>query len=298
MMVSGFTFIRNAVRPDYPVVESISSILPIVDEFIVNVGPDEDGTLDLIRSIGDPKIKIIQSQWNPNMNRGGFIFTQQTNIALFNCRGKWAFCLQADEVVHEEDLPLIEKCMDKYVDNDRVEGLTLKQLNFYGDYKTIMNVYPYRNRRRCRIVKPHRFVLSRGDSAGFTVYPKFKEKGHRIRVIETGAKLFHYWNVKSKKALEAKHRAVQSYWGDKSFGGREFDYYQYFPRQFVTEYRGTHPMVMSKRIRSHPVSLDLSTSSWRNKLTWRERRRLWKTMFVTKITDRFSGRGSYRLLKR
>jgi hypothetical protein len=130
------------------------------------------------------------------------------------------------------------------------------------------------------------------------VYPKFKEKGHRIRVIETGAKLFHYWNVKSKKALEAKHKAVQSYWGDKSFGEREFDYYQYFPRQFVTEYSGTHPMVMSKRISSHPVSLDLSTSSWRSKLTWRERRRLLKTMFVTKITDRFSGRGSYRLLKR
>ena len=102
-MLSGFTFIRNGVRPDYPVVESISSILPIVDEFIVNVGPDEDGTLDLIRSINDPKIKIIQSQWNPNMNRGGFIFTQQTNIALFNCMGEWAFCLQADEVVHEEE---------------------------------------------------------------------------------------------------------------------------------------------------------------------------------------------------
>ena len=115
MKVSGFTFIRNAVRPDYPVVESISSILPIVDEFVVNVGPDEDGTLDLIQSIGDPKVKIIQSQWNPNMNRGGFIFTQQTNIALFNCMGKWAFCLQADEVVHEEDLPMIVACMEKYL---------------------------------------------------------------------------------------------------------------------------------------------------------------------------------------
>jgi hypothetical protein len=69
MKLSGFTFVRNAVRLDYPVVESISSILPIVDEFIVNVGPDEDGTLDLIRSIRDPRIKIIQSQWNPNHRR-------------------------------------------------------------------------------------------------------------------------------------------------------------------------------------------------------------------------------------
>jgi len=82
--ISGFTFVRNSIRFDFPVVESIKSILPIVDEFIVNVGPDEDGTLSLIKSIGDPKIKIIRSQWNPNLDTGGYLFAQQTNIALFN----------------------------------------------------------------------------------------------------------------------------------------------------------------------------------------------------------------------
>ncbi len=104
MKISGFTIASNAIRFDYPVVESIKSILPIVDEFIVNVGPDEDGTLSLIESIGDPKIKIIRSQWNPNLDTGGYLFAQQTNIALFNCTGSWAFYLQADEVVHEDDL--------------------------------------------------------------------------------------------------------------------------------------------------------------------------------------------------
>lgn len=54
MKVSGFTFVRNAVKYDYPVAESIRSILPVVDKFIVNVGQRNDGTLELIRSIGDP----------------------------------------------------------------------------------------------------------------------------------------------------------------------------------------------------------------------------------------------------
>jgi hypothetical protein len=36
MKVGGFTFVRNVVKYDYPVVESIRSILPVVDEFIVN----------------------------------------------------------------------------------------------------------------------------------------------------------------------------------------------------------------------------------------------------------------------
>jgi len=42
--VSGFTFIRNAVRYQFPVVECIRSVLPMVDEFVVAVGDSEDGT--------------------------------------------------------------------------------------------------------------------------------------------------------------------------------------------------------------------------------------------------------------
>ena len=73
MKVSGFTFCRNVVKYDYPVVESIRSILPIVDEFIVNVGRCEDGTLELIRSIGDPKIRIVESVWDESLKKDGLI---------------------------------------------------------------------------------------------------------------------------------------------------------------------------------------------------------------------------------
>ena len=48
MKVCGFSFIRNAVKYDYPIVESIRSILPICDKFVVAVGNSEDNTLQLI----------------------------------------------------------------------------------------------------------------------------------------------------------------------------------------------------------------------------------------------------------
>src|SRR5215207_8727233 len=105
MTLSGFTFCRNMVRYDYPVVESIRSILPIVDEFVVNVGRCEDGTLELIRSIDSPKIRIVESVWDETLRKDGIIYSQQTNIALSHCAGDWAFYLQADEVIHEQDLP-------------------------------------------------------------------------------------------------------------------------------------------------------------------------------------------------
>jgi glycosyltransferase involved in cell wall biosynthesis len=298
LKISGFTIASNAIRFDYPVVESIKSILPIVDEFIVNVGPGEDDTLSLIGSIEDPKVKIIRSQWNPNLVTGGYLFAQQTNIALFNCTGSWAFYLQADEVIHEDDLSLIMECVERYLEDDRVEGLTLWHLDFWGDYNTMLNVYPYRGQRRCRLVKPHRFVLSRGDAAGFTVHPKYKEKGRRIRVVDTGARLYHYSQIRTEKTLNEKWRSARKYHRERTIDNKSIDFYQYFPRQFMAPYKETHPKVMADRIKKHPVSLDLSSPWWRTTLTSGEKWLLLKTLFVNKVTDRLSGRGSYRLLKR
>ena len=299
MKLSGFTFVRNAVRFDFPVVESIRSILPIVDEFIVNVGPDEDGTRKLIESIGDPKIKILQSQWNPHMTAGGYVYAQQTNIALFNCMGKWAFYMQADEAVHEADLPLIVDYMKRYENDDLVEGLALDELTFHGDYKTIITAYPWHYSRRCWVVKPHKFVLSRGDAAGFSVHPKYKHRGRHIRVVNTGARVFHYSFVRSVKALTAKHKGVLQYWSDKftpeQIDQMAVDYYNY-QRAFVGPYDGTHPAVMEKRIHEHPIHLDLDSPRWNRCLSRKDRERLLKTWLIKHFGDRFLGRGSYKLI--
>jgi glycosyltransferase involved in cell wall biosynthesis len=273
MMLSGFTFVRDAVKCEYPIVESISSILPIVDEFIVNVGlPDTDGTAELITSINNPKVRLIRSQWNPNLDIGCYVYTQQANIALFNCMGKWAFYLQADEVVHEDDHAIIMENVEKYVNDDRVDGLVLKQINFWGDFKTFLCVYPKLERRRAWIVKPHRFVLCAKDASRFTVHPKFKEKGRLLRAVETDARLFHYHGIKSQKGLEEKYETVRQYWQEEKIPDKEVDFYRYYPRQFVSEYTGSHPKVMAELIKKHKISLDLTSSQWRMELTAKEKK--------------------------
>ena len=149
MKVSGFTIAKDVIKQDYPAIESISSILPICDEFIINVGPSSDGTLELFYEFArkDKRIKIIQSQWNPNMNTGGFIYAQQTDIALFNCMGNWAFYIQLDEVVHENTLPAIQDELKFYLKEEKVEGLLLEEINFYHD--------PYiKYRKEVRKTKP------------------------------------------------------------------------------------------------------------------------------------------------
>ena len=121
MKVSGFTFLRNGQKLGYPFVASIRSILPLVDEFVIALGPCDDDTETMLRAIDDPKIRLIPTQWNEKIRSDysvkGFVYGQQKSIALFNCTGDWAFYLEADEVLHENDLAKIRAAMETHLND-------------------------------------------------------------------------------------------------------------------------------------------------------------------------------------
>ena len=123
MKVSGFTFIKNGQILGYPFIQSIKSILPIVDEFIINVGESEDNTFELIETINDKKIRVIHSKWNDSMQDRGYVYGQQKMIAQFNCSGDWAFYIEGDEVYHENDLEKIKQSMRDCLNDSNVEAL-------------------------------------------------------------------------------------------------------------------------------------------------------------------------------
>ena len=63
MKVTGFSFIKNAIKYQYPIVEAIQSILPLCDEVVIAVGDSEDATRELVGAIHPKKIKIIDTVW-------------------------------------------------------------------------------------------------------------------------------------------------------------------------------------------------------------------------------------------
>jgi len=133
MKISGFSFVRNGIKLYYPVIESILSILPICDEFVIAIGksdPDDD-TKERILALKEPKIKIIDTEWDPKLCKRGVINAWQTDIAKNQCQGDWLFYLQADEVVHEKYLPVIKKRCEELLNNKEVEGLLLP-INIFG----------------------------------------------------------------------------------------------------------------------------------------------------------------------
>jgi hypothetical protein len=252
MKVSGFTFVRNAVKYDYPVIESISSALPLCDEFIVNVGRCSDGTLDLIASIGDPKIKIVESVWDDALRKDGLIYSQQTNIALALCTGDWAFYIQADEVVHEDDLPLLRHVMERHLDNRGVKGLLFRYLHFIADY---WSTNPWFYHRAVRIIRNNGEIESCGDAVGFHFKStqQYLQSGPKDWLADSGARMFHYGWVKDPKTMLAKVREqVAVYHGNhpppqqtKLYAQDAFQYDDY---AVLKEFHGSHPSVMHARL--------------------------------------------------
>ena len=161
MFVSGFTFIRNAVKYDYPVVESIKSVLPLCDEFVVALGNSDDGTEALIKSIASPKIRIINTVWDESLRVGGQVLAAETDKAFKAVSEKtdWAFYMQADEVLHEKYIDAVMEAMRKWKDTPEVEGLLFNYVHFYGSYNFVGDSRRW-YRREIRIVRNHKDIHS------------------------------------------------------------------------------------------------------------------------------------------
>ncbi|MFC1561633.1 glycosyltransferase family 2 protein [candidate division KSB1 bacterium] len=243
MKISGFTFVRNALKFDYPIVEAITSILPVCDEMIVNVGNSEDGTLDLIRSIRSDKIRITESVWDESLRTGGRILAQQTNIALRECTGDWCFYIQGDEILHEDYIPIVKSSAENYLNDSRVEGLLFNYLHFYGTYHYIGTSRRW-YRREIRVIRNGLGIESFKDAQGFRL------NGRRLRVKQIDAYIYHYGWVKPPAVQQEKQKSFNRLWhSDKEVENmvgksHEFDYSKI---DTLEPFAGTHPSVMKAR---------------------------------------------------
>jgi hypothetical protein len=242
MKVSGFTFLRNGQKLGYPFAASIRSILPIVDEFVVALGPCEDDTEKMVREIGDPKIRIIPTQWNeriqPDYSVKGFVYGQQKSIALFNCTGDWAFYLEADEVVHEDDLPGIRAAMERHLGDARVEALVFDYLHFYGNANTYA-WSPGWYRSEVRIIR--NTIPAWGPEGLFFVVLDTHKRGRYPRAAHTGATIYHYGWVRGETEMNLKTNAVTKFW---SAGPAPTVDYRQADAVPLRRFTGTHPQVV------------------------------------------------------
>lgn len=232
--ISGFTFLRNGVELGFPFEASIRSLLPLVDEFVIAVGQGTDDTLERVRAIGDPKLRIIETLWNERMSDRGFVYAQQKMIAQYACTGDWAFYLEGDELVHEAELDRIRASVARHHANPRVEALVFDYYHFYGVPGQIATS-PAWYRRECRLIR--NTIRSYAPDGQYWLVTSRHRRPHYPRAALADAHIYHYGHVRKLAYMQQKVRQVSKYWGKEA---PDHDYGRIDPLA-LEPFTGTHP---------------------------------------------------------
>ena len=235
--ISGFTFIRNGVDLGFPFEASIRSLLPLVDEFVVAVGQGSDDTLARVRSIGDPKIRIIETRWNERMADRGFVYAQQKMIAQYSCTCDWAFYLEGDEVVHEDDLSAIRASIDRHHPNPAIEALVFDYHHFYGTADWV-SISPGWYRRECRLIR--NTIRSYAPDGQYWLVTTDHKKGRNPRAALAHAHIYHYGWIRRNEDMQKKLDQVSKYWATPATQIK----YSCFDQRALAPFSGTHPAVV------------------------------------------------------
>ncbi len=237
MRISGVSLVKDAVRLDFPLLESLRSILPLCDELIVNVGPSADGTRALVERLADPRLRVIEGEWLAG--QGGAVLARETQRAMAAATGDWAIYIQADEVLHEDGIAPLRQALATADPDSQVEGLLVDFLHFYGNTDRIGRGRAW-YRREVRAIRLGADVRSHADAQGFRVGPE----GRKIRARRSGATWYHYGWARPVPALTAKREADhQLHYGGRA---RRNPLGDQLPWDVgLAPFRGRHPAVMA-----------------------------------------------------
>ncbi len=247
MFVSGFTFVKNAVKLDYPVVEAISSVLPLVDEMVVAVGASDDDTRSVIEAIDKTKIRIIDTVWDDTLREGGKVLAEETNKAkeAVSSEADWLVYIQADECIHEKYHNEISEQMERYCDDKTVEGLLFDYKHFYGSYDFIGDSRTW-YKKEIRVIKNDEQISSWKDAQGF------RKQGRKLQVKKIDAAIYHYGWVRHPKYMMAKAYEANKLWHSDKWVEERFDPekdFDYSQIDSLKPFTGSHPTCMQPRIK-------------------------------------------------
>ena len=292
MKITGVLIIRHAVKNDYPVVEAIQSILPMVDEMIVSVDKGEDETEALIKTIISPKMRIVYSEWDMNLRKGGKVYAVETDkaIAHVSADTDWIFYLQADEVIHEKYHGTILAAAQKYCANNKVQGLLFKYLHFYASYNYVGDSRKWYN-YEVRMIKNDKRITSYKDAQGFRIGNK------KLDVVLIDAEVYHYGWVKSPQQMKVKQNDTDYYYHGHADGEQirpvnstaVYDFDKHYDS--LKKFTASHPTVMQQRIdkKNWLIELDIE----KKKFSKREKLLFW---VEKKTGKRLFGFKNYRLI--
>ena len=150
--ISGIQPISNGVSLGYPFIEAILSVLPIVDEFLINDGGSSDETafyLKKLQKTFPDKIKLFNKPFYPSEHWE--TIDDCVEFLISQAKGDWIFEVQGDEIWHEKDLLKLKKTIQKA---DQSNYNSIRSVCYFGaGFDIQANTYKYMNVRIVRKIK-------------------------------------------------------------------------------------------------------------------------------------------------
>jgi hypothetical protein len=256
----------NIFEMDYPLEAAVISALGVCDEAVIVVGQSQDTTRHFVYQMqedyGEEKIKVVETYIH--FDRGWE--ERWWNLASAYTAAEWLFWLDADEAIHEYDVPLIKETMRK----PEVELIRFPFLHFYASKDYTLRMPLKTNTRMGRRSAGFRIVNWCTDehpnhSACQAVFGlKGKQENANSwsgpNIVEVMAPIYHYGWCRKPLALamsRAKHRAWYADGGGLEDGRlpevKPFDFRikDRLANGQIAQWQGNHPAVMDSWFKQH-----------------------------------------------
>lgn len=254
-MISVVTIISNAIRLDYPFQPWLECNAPVASEIVINVDSTcQDGTVELVRDLTHTleNVRILESPWNWENRVGGSELAIQSNLAIELCTQPWVLYIQADEVLHEQQHPLLKATVESAPAD--VTVFNLPRLYFWGRPDTIRMDWTH--------YLPRLFRRGSRSSSGDAMYTSGSGKP-----VPSKISLFHYSRMGDPAVISKRIATLDSLYhpqntiqetGPYDYALKSFDSFSseaepdVVPGKFA-RYNGDHPASIVRWFRARGV---------------------------------------------
>jgi len=159
---------KNLILNGYPFVESLLSVLPLADEFIISEGYSDDDSLNYLWKFKkkyetrERPIFVYQDEW-PDRSYHGEAITYVLERAIQKASKKWVLYLQADEIWHEDMIPYMLDIVSK--DNFEFNSISFPYFHFINSWEPSKDTKYYQE--AMRFVRNDRGIKLLGDAWNF-----------------------------------------------------------------------------------------------------------------------------------
>jgi len=252
-LISAHLITHQCVTLDFCLEATIRSMMGLCDDIYINDGQSDDGTLDILYSLqreyGKDRVNIFVREWQHNRR----MWADEKNFILDKIpNDAYVLCIDADEVLHEDEMPLVKKAVE-----DRYSAISFNVIHFYGRPTNFIEGgawYKRHTRLWKRSTGIHLVHRAKG-CADDVIWPD-GTLAHLSRNFNCGANIYHYGNCRSPKALGMKAKKAddlyqysKDYVGGKLAEPRSFTYA--FDKIDTKIFTGKHPKYIKEWYDSH-----------------------------------------------